>query len=247
VAEQTAGDPQAAALMRVHPQITAGEIERAVDEHGFVGLKPYRFYSSTGDAVECRITDFLPEHQIEVAHRRGLILMMHLARRDAIADELNLTDLQRLCDKFPGARWILAHCARSYSSWAIERAMQITRGRLRELPNVWYDTSSVCESDAIEALLQAVPPERVMYGSDDVPVGILRGKYITFGYAWAFLSEENQSLNLSHCRGEMTFTRYEQLRAMQRAARSVGLTPEQIQALFCDTATALIAAARGSA
>ena len=39
-----------------------------------------------------------------------------------------------------------------------------------------------------------------MYGSDDIPVGVLRGKYIAFGCAWAYLSETNHSLNLSALR-----------------------------------------------
>jgi glutamate-1-semialdehyde 2,1-aminomutase len=134
----------------------------------------------------------------------------------------------------------LAHCARSYSSWAIERAAPL----LRRLTNFWFDTSSVCESDAFDALYSAVGVERVMYGSDDAPIGVMRGKYIAFGYAWAYLSPTNQSLNLSHCDGRMTFTRYEQLRAMRRAGRRLGLTRQQNEALFCDTATKLIEAVR---
>jgi len=137
-------------------------------------------------------------------------------------------------------KWILAHCARSYSAWAIEQAV----ARIRDLPNVWYDVSSVCESDAVDALCTGVGPDRVMYGSDNLPVGVLRGKYVTFGYAWAFLSEQNQSLDLSHCNPRMTFTCYEQLRAMRRAALRLGLTQEQIEDLFCNTALRLVQSVR---
>lgn len=243
VAEQTSRDPQSGALMLVTPQMTATEVEAEVNKHRFLGFKPYRFYSSTGDAVNCRICDFMPEHLIEVAHRRGLIIMMHLSQKDAIADPHNIADLVRLCEKYPNARWILAHCARSYSTWAIEKAAPSIRG----LPNVWYDTSSVCESDAIDALITAVGPEPVMYGSDDIPVGVMRGKYISFGFAWAYLSEKNHTLNLSHCEPQMTFTRYEQLRAMYRACRRLDLSRAQIDAMFYDTAAALVASARNSA
>ena len=238
VAAETAKDSRSRALMLVHPGMTAQDIERAVDQYGFLGLKPYRFYSATGDPVDCRMTDFLPEHQIAVADKRGLILMMHIAKRDAIADRDNLADISRLCEKYPNARWILAHCARSYSAWAIEKAA----ATLRPLKNVWYDTSSVCESDAMDALYTAVGCDRVMYGSDDIPVGVLRGKYISFGFAWAYLSEKNHTLNLSHCEERMTFTRYEQLRAMRRAARRLGMTKAQNEALFHDTAATLVAA-----
>ena len=236
IAKELEGHSRSGALMLVHPGMTAQDIEAAVDQHRFLGLKPYRFFSSTGDFVHCRITDFLPEHQIAVADQLGLLIMMHLSKPNGISDPQNLDDLEMLTSRYPNARWILAHCARSYSSWPIERA----GNRLRDMPNTWFDTSSVCESDAIEALIRTVGIERVMYGSDDVPVGVLRGKYISFGYGWAYLSEKNHSLNLSHCEPRMTFTRYEQLRAMKRAAQSLKLSDTQIEALFYDNADALI-------
>ncbi len=241
-AAQVSGRGLSRALMLVEPSMTAEAVERQIDELGMVGLKPYRFYSRTGDAVECRIEDFLPEHQIAVADRRGLLVMLHLSRRQGIADPENLDDLERLTGRYANVKWILAHCARSYAAWAIERA----GSRLRRWPNVWYDTSSVCESDAIEALLHSVGPDRVMYGSDDLPVGVLRGKYVAFARAWAFLSEKNHSLNLSHCDPRMTFTRYEQLRAMARTARRMGLSPGQSDDLFYGTARRLVGSAQGT-
>lgn len=238
VAAQTRHDRASAALMLVDPNTTAEQAERDIDRLGVVGFKPYRFYAP--DPVNAAITDFLPEHLIALAHRRGLILMMHLSKRDAIGDADNIRDIVRLSATYPNAKWVLAHCARSYTTWAIERAAK----HLRDLPNVWYDTSSVCESDAIDALITSVGVERVMYGSDDLPVGVMRGKYVAFGYAWAYLSESNQSLNLSHCDSRMTFTRYEQLRAMKRAAMRHRLTSAQVEALFHDTAAKLVADAK---
>ena len=167
------------------------------------------------------------------------MIMLHLAKRDAIADRSNIDDLLRLIAKYHNAKWILAHCARSYSAWPIERAGT----RLRGLPNVWYDVSSVCESDAIETLMASVGPERVMYGTDNPSDGAVRGKYITFGYAWTLLSETNQSLNLSHCNPQMTFVLYEQLRAMRRASLRLALTSRQIEDLFYNTADRLVRSA----
>ena len=241
-AGQVRGDPKSAALMLVHPSMTAGYLDEQIEKKGFLGFKPYRFFSVTGDADQCRITDFLPEHQIEVAHRRGLLIMLHLSKRDAIADRDNINDLIRLTNDYPNAKWILAHCGRCWSSWPIEKA-----GRdLQNLHNVWYETSSVCESDAFCALISAVGIDRVMYGSDDIPVGVMRGKYITFGYAWAYLCEANHSMNLSHCNPQMTFTRYEQLRAMRQAVIKLGLTQKQLQDLFFNTAAGLIESVRRS-
>lgn len=222
-------------LMLVHPGMIAAEVEASLRRTGHIGFKPYRFYSSTGDAVEARITDFLPEHQIAVADRLGLIVMMHLSKRDAVADRENIDDLKRLSETYPGVKWILAHCARSYSASAIETAA----AEIRDLPNVWYDTSTVCEADALDALYTGVGTDRVMYGSDDM-IGPMRGKYIAFGRAWAYLSPTNHAMSLAHCDGRMTYVRYEQLRAMKRGAGQVGLSAAQRQALFHDTARALV-------
>src|SRR6266550_7333967 len=109
---------------------------------------------------ECRITDFMPEHQIAVANRYGLMILLHVSKKLAIADPDNIGDLERLSKKYPKVRWQLAHAARSYSDWAIARVAS----RLRQLPNVWYDTSSVNDSDAFYALFTMVPLDRVCYG-----------------------------------------------------------------------------------
>jgi len=239
VAEQSALAPGSACLMLVHPGMTAAQIEAAVRDKGLIGLKPYFNYARAPDRAEASITDFLPEHQIAVADRFGLIVMMHLSKRAAIADPDNIAEINRLSEAYPRARWILAHCARSYSAWAIEAAATSIRG----LPNVWYDTSTVCESDAFDALYTGVGLDRVMYGSDDM-IGPMRGKYITFGHAWSHLSRENHDMRLGHCDPRMTYIRYEQLRAMKRGARQIGLSQAQRNALFHDTARALVDAAR---
>ena len=101
VAEQAGQDPESGALMLVHPSMSAQYVEEQVVTHGFLGLKPYRFYSVTGDSVECRITDFLPEEQIAAADRLGLIITLHLAKRTAIADGENLADMLRLSESIP--------------------------------------------------------------------------------------------------------------------------------------------------
>jgi Amidohydrolase len=236
VAGQVSPYPASGALMLVQPSMSAEYLVTQLQNQRFLGFKPYRLYSSTGDTVDCRITDFMPLHQIEVAHRHGLIIMMHLSKRDGLCDPDNLRDLPRLCAEYPNVKWILAHCGRSYAEWPIRRAAHV----LKILPNVWYDTSSVCDPDSIAALIETVGADRVMYGSDDLPIGVSRGKYIAFGYAWAFLAENNHSLDLSHCDGRMTFVRYEQLRAMRQACTRLRLTEKQIEDLFFNTARALV-------
>lgn len=227
--------PGSAGLMLVHPEMAVDDIRAALIRTGLIGLKPYLVYANGTAPADVRITDFLPETQIALADELGLIIMMHLSKRDAVADLDNIRDLLDLTARYPRAKWVLAHCARSYSAWAIEAAASALRG----IPNIWYDTSTVCEFDALDALYSGVGLDRVMYGSDDL-IGPMRGKYIAFGRAWSLLHPGNHSLRLGHCDPDMTFIRYEQLRAMKRGARQVGLTDWQRRALFHDTARALI-------
>jgi len=107
------------------------------------------------------------------------------------------------------------------------------------LKNIWYDCSTVCESDALDALYTGAGVDRVMYGSDDM-IGPMRGKYISFGMAWSNINEHNHFLKLDHCDDRMTFIRYEQLRAMKRGARQIGLSETQRKSLFYDTAKNLV-------
>ncbi len=231
-----AHDPDSIGLSLVRPALKPEELAQQFKKHGLVGVKPYRIHAVTGDATECRITDFLPEAQLEVVNQFGYVVMLHMSKRRAIADPQNLADLERLTKAYPRVKWILAHCARSY----YDRPLLKAADRLRNIPNLWYEISSVCDTDAMDVLLDIAGVDRVMYGSDDLSVGVERGKYLTFGHAWCYLNETNQRFDLSHCDGRMTFTRYESLRAFRRACRRHGYSRGDVAKLFCDNARKLV-------
>lgn len=228
--------PGTRALMVVHPNMTADEVEKNVVNHRFVGFKPYLWYAPTKDIWDARIPDFMPEHQVAVANKYGLIIGLHISKRRAIADPDNLDDLEHLTEKYPRVRWILYHNARSYHSWGIEKAAP----RLRRLHNIWIEGSSVCESAAFDATFSTIPSNRVMYGTDDFPVGVTRGKYAAWGYAWTQMDRHNQTFQIYHCDGRPTFVRYEMLRAMRRAAMNQGFSKKQMKDLFYNNAVRLV-------
>ena len=91
--EQVQRDPQSRMNRLVTPACRVEDIARDVRELGFVGLKPYRLFSVTGDIAQCRIHEFLPHGQLELANELGLWVTMHLSRFHGCADELNLQDL----------------------------------------------------------------------------------------------------------------------------------------------------------
>ncbi|MCX6622262.1 MAG: amidohydrolase family protein [Acidobacteria bacterium] len=198
------------------------------------------WYARVQDWHEARITDFLTEPHLEVANQYGLIMALHLSKRRAISDPDNLADLSRLTRKYPRVRWLLLHNARSYAAWAIEKAAP----RLRDVPNLWFESSSVCEADSFYATFSLLGAGRFCYGTDDIPVGITRGKYISWGYGWEQLDGNNFPVKLTHCDGRMTFVRYEMLRALKRASKYAGLSRQQVDDIFSGTGNRLIAEAR---
>ena len=241
-------DPQSGAFLLVHPGMSAADVERQIVEDGFLGLKPYRLYTTTGDPKESRITGFLPEHQLEVADRYGLGIVLQLSKSGGVADDDNINALERLSDRYARVRFIMAHCARAFYPQPLDRVGE----RLARLPNVYFDSAAVCEYGSYDRLLELVGPGRVMYGSDDLPACSDRGKYVSWGEAWIHGNEDSLlGADLPHCDPRMTFIRYEVLRALARAIRRHSLTTAETAAIFHDTAAGLVAefreAVRGAA
>ena len=61
----------------------------------------------------------------------------------------------------------------------------------------------------------------------------MRGKYITYGYAW---EGYKGNPDLEHCNPEPTFVCYEALRCMKQAAETLGLNHAQIRDIFYNNA-----------
>jgi glutamate-1-semialdehyde 2,1-aminomutase len=237
LADEIAKDPLSRASMIATPAMTPQDVADMVGRYGFVGLKPYRLMSATGDVVECRITDYLPEKLIEVADDMGLFVTLHLSKRWGCADKENLSDLAYLTGRYPRVRWILAHCARSFASWMIEQAI----GPLSQTPRIWYDLSAVNDVMTFYILFKRERRERLLFGTDNLIAGGAHSKYITFAKAWAYIPDAVfKQLDLSHCEGEPTLVVYEQLRAMRHAAEMVGFGSAELEEIFYGNAARLL-------
>ena len=137
----------------VVPEMQAEELDAFVRQYHFTGLKPYRLFAA--DPAQCRIRDYLPEALIEVADAHGLAITLHLSRFDGIADPANQQDLAELTRRYPRVRWILAHCARGFHPYTLEKSVFF----LRTLPNLWYDLSAVCDVYSHYLLMKHEAPD----------------------------------------------------------------------------------------
>jgi predicted TIM-barrel fold metal-dependent hydrolase len=234
VAGEAADDPKSAALMLVHPSFSPEKVAADIDRFGFRGLKPYRFYTS--DDVNCRITDMLPEPLIELANERELMVTLHLGRKLGVADEVNIRDLLDLAERYPKVKWNLAHMARSSIAWPIEKAID----RIKDVPNFWYDFSSVMHSDVFTIAFRNLRFDRIMFGSD-FPCDLIKGVIVSFGYGWELLEDRHlAAMNIQHCDPRPTFSAYETLRACRRACKFEGYGKSEIEDLFYNNATKLL-------
>jgi predicted TIM-barrel fold metal-dependent hydrolase len=236
MAAQVAGDPASGANMLVTPDMRPEYVAEQVKRHDFFGLKPYRLFAP--DPTHARIGDFLPEALIEVAHDMGLAITMHLSKQTGPADPENLADLRDYTRRYPKARWILAHCARAFNAFMLEESIQA----LKDIPNLWYDTSAINDLYSHYLLMKHEDRGRVMFGSDNIAVGCVRGTFVTYGRAWF---THGGDPGLTHCDATPTFIVYEQLRQERRAADMLGLTRGEIEDHFSGNAKRFIALVRG--
>ncbi len=231
MSDEAKGEKLTRAEMPLHPAMKPEWVADCADRLGLVGLKPYR--TMTADPVNCRITDMVPEPILEVANEKGLAITMHMAKEKALADPQNTEDLRRLSPKYPNVKWILAHCARCFAPWAMEKSID----KVADLPNMWIDISAVCSSAVFDILLRRFPAERIMYASDGF-AGWYRGKYIYWGYTWDWMQEG--AMSTSHASSAATFVLYEQLRALGHSLRYAGWDKKQIEALCWDNGVRLL-------
>ena len=224
--EQAALSPHHTASAIATPDMTAEYLAETVKKHNLCGLKVYRSFAD--DPANCRIADYLPESLIEVADDNSLCITMHMSRFDGIADKENLADLKYFTAKYKNVRWILAHCARAFNSYTLEKNIFI----LRDMPNLNYDLSAVCDCRSHYLLFKHENLSRIMFGTDNIDAGGVHAKYITWGKGWQYFT----GMDVPHCRKEATYVCYEGLRSIKQAADMAGLNRKDIEDIFFNNA-----------
>ncbi|KKR04392.1 MAG: class III aminotransferase [Candidatus Uhrbacteria bacterium GW2011_GWF2_39_13] len=227
VAGEVIKEKKSYAGMVVTPEMSPDYLEKQVKKYAFKILKPYRVFAK--DPANSRIKDFLPEPVIDMANSLALGIVLHISKKSGINDKYNLNDLREYTKKYPLVQWVLAHCARAFNPFTLEKAIH----ELKDIPNIWYDTSAVNDLYSHIILLRHENIKRIMFGSDNVAAGCMRGKYITYAHAW---EGYKGNVSLEHCNPEPTFVIYEQLRAQRQAAEILGLGPEAIKDIFYNNA-----------
>lgn len=209
--------------MLIVPGMSPSYVKDHIISHGVKVLKPYRVFAN--DPKECDIIDFLPEELLEVADELHLTVTLHLSKSLGPADEKNLKDLEYLTKRYTHVKWILVHCARAFNSVHLEQSIV----RLAALDSVWMDTAAVCDPYTHYLLLKHFDREKILFGTDNISAGAVKGKYITFGYGWDGYWPK---AHLEHCDPRCTFICYEQLRSQRQSAKIANLNAHEIENIF---------------
>lgn len=220
--------------MLVTPQMDPDFIRETIRRTGFVGLKCYHVWSPRRPTFASLIEEYLPESQVQIADELGLSMTLHIVRDRALADPANQETIGRYCRLYPNMRLILAHAARGFNAHHTIQGIHSLRG----LANVWFDTSAVTDSGAIEAIIRVMGHERVLYGSD-FPVSHLRGRCVAIGDSFVWISAANTDLNAAYGTIVPALVGHEALRTLKIAAMSTGLSDSQVEDIFCHNAEEL--------
>lgn len=143
-------------LAYLNPQLSdwPDELDRC-QAGGAIGVKLWISLKSASGSLR------RTEAVIHRAAQQGLPVLIHtFSRTDGnLPGEISVEELLRLAARCPEARLIGAHAG---ANWRL--SLDILR---RRMPNVWVDISgSFPERGMVEALVRALGPDRVVFGSD---------------------------------------------------------------------------------
>lgn len=201
------------------------------------GLKVYHLYADKKPTWDAGIEDYAPEWMWELLEERSGVLMLHVVKDRAMEDADNQAALRRLCRRYPRARVVLAHIARSFCHRHARRGLEA----VASLDNVVVDTSAVCDPEAFRHALEILGPRRVLWGTD-FPVSEFRGRCVTAGdgFHWLF-SEEQRAAGQPGLSTRATTVGLESLLALRDACEAHGCTAADVRDIFHDNALRLLA------
>ena len=230
-------------LYRTSYEMPAEELEENMKKGGFVGIKPFQTFSpSYIPANEIRIFDFLTHEHLEVMDRNGWIVMLHTPRSGRLKDAVDLAQLMEIEEKYPNLKLIVAHIGRAYAKEDIGNAFEI----LKHTRNMYFDfTANMCD-DAIKACIEAVGPERLIFGSD-MPIAIMRmyrivedGVYYNVVPRGLYGDVTDEAHMRETDENDVTIMMYEQLRALRRVVTELKLTDCDIEDIVYGNAKRLL-------
>lgn len=239
VAEAARKHPELYPLLLAGPtlNLTREQYEQALDTGGFYGFKVFlNWYGD--DYGNLGIEDMIGPVERTLANERRLIVLLHVPRSGRLADPEVQAGVRWLAAECPQARIVLAHCGRCY----LPSEMKSAIGCLRGLDNVWMDTSMVMDPITIQIALNAIGPQRLLFGSD-FPVAAMRGRRVQVMNHWVDVVLPGYPDSAYRVAGpgyQAGFMAWEIVLAIRWAAELSGIPDTERDGIFYNNGAALL-------
>ncbi|UCD28769.1 MAG: amidohydrolase family protein [Planctomycetota bacterium] len=209
--------------------IPPDQLEEAIVHKGFLGYKVFLNWFGD-DYGNITVADMIGPAEMKLADRRRLIVLLHVPGAERLTSPQVQKDVELLSKDYPQAGIVLAHCGRCYLPDEAKRAM----GAIRQLENVYLDTSMVMDPTVIEIILDHIDSSRLLFATD-LPIANMRGRRVYVMDHWVDLVLEgypDSKFRVGSNNMRATFMVYEIILAIRRAAERVGLSDELLRNIF---------------
>ncbi|MFA5645413.1 MAG: amidohydrolase family protein [Candidatus Ratteibacteria bacterium] len=212
----------------IMPEEDPEVVERDTVTQGFLGFKPYLTFVQK-PKEEITVRDMIPDSFMEIANRQGLFVVLHIPRKQRLADLENRKQVLWICENYPSAKIILAHVGRAYF-------MKNIVGNLEpfiDIPNLYFDLAMVSNWEVLEYLFSRASLERILYATD-IPISLAAGASIEVNHQYSYLTPVPWDLSICDSDPRLVYTSfaYEEIRAIKKAVQRIGLGRRFVEDLF---------------
>lgn len=222
-------------LMSTKPDWEVPYIEEVLLKGDFAGFKPYPDMVSGAKGADISIFDFITHEQLKLLDKHKKAVLLHLPRKERLADGQNIRELLEIRQKYPDITIIIAHFGRSFCPYYLKTGLEM----MGDIEGFYFDTTAVINPDVYRIAFEKIPVESILYGSD-LPIFFWHGKrkwtdrkYINLcreDYSW------NKHLESPEEEGKYTFFIYEQMNNILDIMDEFRFTYDKKSAIFHDNA-----------
>ncbi len=223
-------------LRLLRPEDNPEIVTKEIREKNFLGFKPYLNYVNK-KVEDVQINDMLPCKLMEIAEKFSLIIMLHIPRKERLADPVNQKQIVELAENYPKAKIVLAHIGRAYFLKNIVGNLD----KIKRFSNVYYDLAMLNNWEVLEYLFDNVESYKILYGTD-TPIAIAPGKSVEINDQYTYVTPIPWELSISDDHKKLIFTSflYEELRAIKKAAKRLNLSRSFIEDIFYNNGMELL-------
>lgn len=202
---------------------------RAMIAAGFFGFKVILNWQGNNYS-DVTVADMIGPAEMKLADEIRLVVLLHVPRSERLADPAIQKGVQALSRRYPRSQIVLAHCGRCYTPDEMRDAIR----SIQHLDNVYLDTSMVMDPTVLEIVFDRIASRRVLFATD-FPVAAMRGRRVYVMDHWVDIvleGYEKSDYRLASNGIRATFMSWEIALAVRRAAERVGLSHQQLRAIF---------------